>query len=125
MEKFKKKQCCICLAMRQNRSFQEGSNTCKYCDGLKAEENKKYQKEYQKHFRAMKKEEARRNAHEYYLKNKEKIVKNCAKWRKENPDKIREYCRRNYNKLKQAQKFAKAHGFDSKKGGESALSSDS
>jgi len=43
------------------------------------------------------KEKLKSYKHEYYIKNKEKHLLNCEKWKKENEDKVRKYKRKWYH----------------------------
>ena len=44
------------------------------------------------------KEERKRRSQQYYLNNKDKIIVNTTKWRKDNPDKAKEIRKRYYRK---------------------------
>lgn len=43
-------------------------------------------------------------AHTYYLKNKKTIIKNHLKWKKENPEKTKEYYKNSYEQSKELKK---------------------
>lgn len=49
-----------------------------------------YYPEYQKQYRLDHKEEIKKRLKKYYLKNKNKILKNKEMWRKNNPEKLRQ-----------------------------------
>lgn len=116
MVNIKKRICDFCGQSRQARSF-KNSEICQYCSGEYKKTYQKYQSKYRKTYKnknlkCKTKEAVKEYSRRYYLKNKEKIIKNCAEWRKKNPDKIKEYAARNYRKIRTAIQFAKRMGYE-------------